>query len=173
MASAVAEPADSGTEPMEFAAGKTWSYYGGREFPGAKGSVKWGSVDDLDVLAIQYDFSGGGAYVAARSPVDFAGEVSEFSFDVKASCKQKLVVRLVDSTKQTHQWPILYDRPDRWVSIKTSTKEPAPKHYAGADDGIVHYPIIEVMLCVAKSELGSALEPGEVAFSKLRFMKKQ
>lgn len=139
-----------------------WGFYGGYEFPGAKGAVSRQNAEDREVVNLYYDFSGGGAYVAAKGVVEIPEGPTEFRFSAKADRPQKLVLRLVDVTKQTHQWEIRYDQPGQWQDFSVDLTKPAKKSFGGAGDGVMNYPIREVILCAAKSDLGSSGSPGEV-----------
>ena len=142
-----------------------WAFYGGYEFPGAKGTVTRQNLEDREIVNLFYDFSGGGAYVAAKGTLEIPEGATEFRFTAKADRPHKLVLRLVDATKQTHQWELRYDRAGQWQDFSVDLTKPAKKSFGGANDGTMNFPLREVMLCVAKSDLGSAANPGEVWFA--------
>jgi hypothetical protein len=142
-----------------------WGFYGGYEFPGAKGTVTRQNAEDREVVNLFYDFSGGGAYVAAKGTLEIPEGATEFRFAAKADRPHKLVLRLVDATKQTHQWELRYEQAGQWQDFSVDLTKPAKKSFGGASDGVMNYPLREIMLCVAKSDLGSSKNPGEVWFA--------
>ncbi|CAN5688686.1 hypothetical protein BH09VER1_BH09VER1_03830 [soil metagenome] len=151
---------------LELFSGKKWTFYPGYEFPGAKGSLRLEKVDDKDALIVAYDFSGGGAYVAAKTPLEILEGATALRFNVKADRKHKLVLRLVDSTKQTLQWELRYDQPDQWQQVEIPLAGPVKAHFGGQNDGVIHFPVVELSVGVAKSGLGSAGAPGEVSMAE-------
>ena len=164
--------ADPAGTDLGLFSGKKWTFYPGYEFPGAKGSLRLEKVDDRDALILAYDFSGGGAYVAAKVPIEILEGATALHFDVKADRKHKLVLRLVDSSKQTFQWGELrYDQPGNWQPMAISLTTPPRKSFGGASDGVIPYPMVELFLGVAKSDLGSSASPGEVSVSGARLDK--
>ena len=142
-----------------------WVFYGGYEFPGAKGTVSRQNAEDREVVNLFYDFSGGGAYVGAKGALEIPEGITEFRFAAKADRPHKLVLRLVDATKQTHQWELRYEQTRQWQDFTVDLTKPARKSFGGANDGAMNFPLREVMLCVAKSDLGSSASPGEVWFA--------
>ena len=80
--------------------GPKWSFNKGPEFPGATGATALEKLDGRDAVTLSYDFSGGGAYVAARVPIDLAEGCTQLKFEAKADRLVKVVVRLIDSTHQ-------------------------------------------------------------------------
>lgn len=158
-------PGRSQDAQLDWVQNAQWGFYGGYEFPGAKGTVSRQNAEDREVVNLYYDFSGGGAYVAAKGAVEIPEGPAEFRFSAKADRPHKLVLRLVDATKQTHQWEIRYDQPGQWQDFSVDLTKPAKKSFGGASDGVMSYPLREVMLCVAKSDLGSSKNPGEVWFA--------
>lgn len=158
--------ADPAGTKLELFSGQKWTFYPGYEFPGAKGALRQEKVDDKDALIIAYDFTGGGAYVAGKVAAEIPEGATALRISVKADRKQKLMLRLVDSTKQTLQWELRYDQPEQWQELSVPLTSPVKSHFGGQNDGTIHFPLVEVMLGVAKSGLGSAGAPGEVALAE-------
>ena len=152
--------------PMDLFGGTKWAFNPGYEFPGAKGDRRFDTVDGRQSLVVNYDFTGGGAYVIAGTRVEIAEGTSEFRFDVRADRNLKVVVRLEDAEKQTHQYNLLYENPGQWQTLSLDLKATPPKSFGGSADGVIHYPISKFWVGIGKG--GTSLEPGEVAVSMIR-----
>lgn len=146
--------------------GKKWGFYPGYEFPGAKGTCRLESVDGRDALVIEYDFTGGGAYVLAGTPVEIAQGPAELKFDVKADREMKVIVRIEDSAKQTHQYNLVYKDAGAWETLTADLAKPAAKSFGGPADGTIHYPITKFSVAVGKGK--TTAEPGNAAISNIR-----
>lgn len=146
--------------------GKKWAFYPGYEFPGAKGTCRLESVDGRDALVIEYDFTGGGAYVLAGTPVDIAQGPAELRFDIKADREIKVIVRIEDSAKQTHQYNLLSKAAGEWETLTVDLAKPANKSFGGPADGVIHYPITKFSVAVGKGK--TTAEPGTAAISNVR-----
>lgn len=146
--------------------GKKWAFYPGYEFPGAKGTCRLESVDNRDALVIEYNFTGGGAYVLAGIPVDINQGPSELRFDVKADREIKMIVRIEDSEKQTHQYNLVYKAAGEWETLNVDLAKPANKSFGGPADGVIHYPITKFSVAVGKGK--TTAEPGTAAISNVR-----
>jgi len=158
----------SGENPLDIFSGQKWTFYPGYEFPGAKGSARLQEVDARNGLILNYDFTGGGAYVAAGLPVDIAEVSKEIWFEVKADRELKIMVRLEDSSSQTHQYQLLYQQPGDWQSLQLDLALPPKGSFGGPKDGVIHYPITKLWFGVGKGK--STGEPGEVSFSRARII---
>ncbi len=146
--------------------GKKWAFYPGYEFPGAKGTCRLESVDGRDALVIEYDFTGGGAYVLAGTPVDINQGPSELKFDVKSDRETKMIVRIEDSDKQTHQYNLIYKDAGSWETLTVDLTKPASKSFGGSADGAIHYPVTKFSVAVGKGK--TTAEPGTAAISNVR-----
>lgn len=152
--------------PLDILGGPKWAWNPGYEFPGAKGDRRFETVDGRDALVVNYDFTGGGAYVIAGTRVEIAAGASSLDFDVRAHRNLKIVVRLEDAEKQTHQYNVLYENPGQWQTLSLDLKATPPKSFGGSADGVIHYPIRKFWIGIGKG--GTALDPGEAAVSKIR-----
>jgi len=151
---------------LDIIGGPKWAYNPGYEFPGAKGDRRFETVDGRESLVVKYDFTDGGAYVIVGTRVEIAEGASELRFDVRADRNLKIVVRLEDAEKQTHQYNLLYETPDRWQTLSLDLKATPPKSFGGSADGVMHYPISKFWVGIGKGS--TALEPGEIAVSRIR-----
>jgi len=167
MVATLAPDALAGEEkPLDLPGSTQWAYYPGYEFPGAKGGRRLENTDGRDAVIVSYDFSGGGAYIIAGAKVEIAQGAAELRFDVRADRELKILVRMEDSEKQTHQYPLHYDTPGQWQTMTIRFGEPAAKSFGGPADGTIRYPILKFWAGVGKSQ--AAMEPGEAAFSNFR-----
>ncbi|MFZ4779484.1 MAG: hypothetical protein ACOYM3_29325 [Terrimicrobiaceae bacterium] len=151
---------------LQILGGPKWAFNPGYEFPGAKGDRRFETVDGRDALIVNYDFTGGGAYVIAGTRVEIDERASELRLDVRADRKLKIVVRLEDAEKQTHQFTLHYETPEEWQMLSLDLKAPPPKSFGGPADGVIHHPISRLWVGVGKG--GTTLEPGAVAISNIR-----
>lgn len=134
-----------------------WTFFNGPEFPGAKGSF---SRYDEDSVSGTYsgkligDFTDGGNYVSMRrtfTPVD----ARELSFWVKTSDIHTIIIRVVDSTGQTHHQRIPLQETSDWqqISVTNFAGGIGYIHWGGADDGVWHGPAKEVSFLLDKNTI--------------------
>jgi hypothetical protein len=161
-------PADlpAAETPMEVLSGRKWSLYPGYEFPGAKGTSRLETIDGRDGLVVTYDFSGGGAYVISGTMVDIPDGTKEIRADIRADREIKVMVRLEDSAKQTHQYQLRYETPGEWQMLSLALGQPAKGSFGGPKDGIIHFPILKFSIGVEKGK--TTMEPGEMTVTAIR-----
>ena len=158
----------AGEVDLDLLSGTKWAFYPGYEFPGAKGSRRLESVDGRNALIVSYDFSGGGAYVVAGTPVDIAAGSKAIECAVKADRELKLMVRLEDSEKQTHQYQLSYETPNEWQPLQIDLTAPSKGSFGGPKDGVIHYPITKFWVGAGKGK--STGKPGEIAVSGFKLV---
>ena len=76
-----------------------WRCSNGSEYPGAKGSISAVAEGDQKMLRLDYDFTGGGNYVAAVCGKGFPVETTEFAFTVRPDAHSHFFCRVSDSNK--------------------------------------------------------------------------
>ncbi len=108
-----------------------WTFSPGAEFPGAKGSL---AVDGQDVV-LNYDFTGGGAYVAAYRAFDPV-QASSVTLSIKKPAEGEMTFRVVDSSDQSLQKSIHFGAED-WQQVEVLNSG-WTGHWGGANDGRVH-----------------------------------
>jgi hypothetical protein len=140
-----------------------WTFIGGWEFPGAKGSL---ALDTGTAhggkrsYKLQADFSGGGAYVGTwRDLASLKGkDIKELHVWVKAVDVTGLGVRFVDSSDQCHQKnggiPLAATGDWQEVVVKISDVV-GGEHWGGANDGKWHGPAKGFGLNIGKDRLAS------------------
>lgn len=163
----LAAPSVSAAEQtLEVFGGAKWAFNPGYEFPGAKGDRRFETVDGRDALVVNYDFTAGGAYVIAGTRVEVGEEAAGLRFDLRADRDLKILVRIEDAEKQTHQYSLLYDTPGEWKTLSIDLKEPPQKSFGGPADGVMHRPVAKLWIGVGRG--GTTIDPGEAAFSRIR-----
>lgn len=126
-----------------------WRFSNGAEFPGAKGSLTSRAAANGDESAISFDFSGGGAYVSASTPITITDDYAELRVRVKSTKNMKLAFRINDYTGQCHQIPVSYDRAGEWQTIRYDLKAHRPgQHWGGANDGVLNFPLTSFTIVV-------------------------
>lgn len=132
-----------------------WVFSNGPEFPGARGALRrsqeaawegeWGAE-------LRYDFTQGGAYVAAY--VDFPPlEISHFTLWVKKPREGTLTFRVTDSTGQTFQKSLRYAY-GGWQKVRVNLGGWS-LHWGGANDGRLHPPLKRFGLLIEKRGLAN------------------
>ncbi|MDQ2730718.1 MAG: glycoside hydrolase family 76 protein [Armatimonadota bacterium] len=150
-----AVPAVGNSRPAEvplnlFTPATTWTYAGGWEYPGAKGDFHLQQDEQKPVGALSYDFTGGGVYVSASTDVAIPTGYRQIRFRIKAAQRAQAALRLIDVTGQVHQYPEDYTRPGEWQQFQIAMDSASLEHYAGVNDGIVHFPVQKLSLLAEK-----------------------
>ena len=142
-----------------------WSFTSGAEFPGAKGTYDFVREEKggPEALAITYDFSGGGAYVAAVGNAPLSGRMRALVFDATAASRCQALVRFFDKTGQCFQKVVPLERAAE-QEVRVDVAAPWGAVFGGANDGTIHWPITRVLLGI------NATEPptGTITFRSLR-----
>ncbi len=139
----------------------TWSFNAGKEFPGADGAIR---LEADGPLVLEYDFSGGGNYVAAIASLETPLPVQSLAFRVRKPWEATLTVRVVDNTGQTHQKSVLAESAD-WLAMECRLSGWVGPHWGGADDGEIHQPIRQIALLIERS--GLVQNAGAVRFDAI------
>jgi len=118
-----------------------WAFSNGQEFPGAKGAFER-SADAAhggqSGGKLSFDFSGGGAYVAAVLRLDNAPEIAAVRLWIKKPRGNHLTFRYSDGTGQTVQRGFLAPD-DKWAEVLIPMTG-WTGHWGGANDGRLHGP---------------------------------
>jgi len=110
-AAAAAEPSDRLAD---------WTFSNGREFPGATGELKWNEKEGhakTGCVEVQFNFDGGGNYVAAMMKVPADDKNRRARFWLKKPGRNRITFRIHDSTGQAFQKFVDYHYPD-WQQIE-------------------------------------------------------
>ena len=148
-----------------FGKGTQWAFVDGREFPGAAGSFALTTDAEMAVGALSYDFTKGGAYVAAHTHLTIPNDAAELRVGTKASQGLRITVRLIDATGQCHQFQRACSGTGAWETLRISLNQKASEHWGGANDNKIHFPIREMSLGVGKP--GGNTMSGTVEFSEV------
>jgi hypothetical protein len=136
-----------------------WTFSNGPAFPGAKGSLTRGAGHHGSGAHLAYDFSGGGAFVAASLKLAAPINAAEVGFWVRAA-GIRAWLRVTDSTAQVLQYelprPFAAGDPSAWFRQVVELDAP-DTHFGGSNDGALHGPITDVTILAA-----NPLEKGAV-----------
>jgi hypothetical protein len=127
-----------------------WSFNDGREFPGATGSFDLKPAGEKPLGTLHYDFTKGGAYVAAQTHATIENGADEFRIAAKSSQAMRMSVRLVDATGQCHQYVESCSGTGDWETLRVVLTKGDSEHWGGANDGKMHFPVKEISICVNK-----------------------
>lgn len=114
--------------------------YLGNEFPGAQATFSWceKGFQSKGTLKIDYDFSEGGRYCQWACPSEWY--LTKFRFYAKGTGEADLLLRLVDSTGQYHQYRIPLGNSD-WQKKEIDFQSIKAEHWSGANDGVIYQPV--------------------------------
>lgn len=157
------------TDAQAFADAK-WGFVNGPEFPGAKGGFKVAAEEGEPIGILSYDFTGGGLYVAGNGSLSCPPGSREIRLKAKSAVSQKILVRLIDSTGQVHQYELPYSDPENWQPLRIDLAAKSGNAWGGAKDRVVHLPLKRLYLGVDRGGDNSA-QPGEVRFKEIRTFK--
>lgn len=142
------------------------SFSRGEEFPpGGRGRAEANEVDGKEAITIEYNFEEGGSYVAAYMAAHIDEGTSELRFMAKSEEPCRFIVRLKDSTGQTHQFPLGYNETGEWQTFRIDLgdhSKKTPLSFGGHNDRIIHYPISTLGLGVNS---GGAAPTGSISFA--------
>lgn len=138
--------------PPPFALGR-WSFSNGPEFPGAKAAL---SADGDGVLCLAYDFTAGGAYVAAYRDLDKPDSIESLSFRLKNQQPHQITVRVFDSGGQVFQKSVAPDQ-GGWQAF-TCDMNRWTGHYGGPNDGVLRQPLTRIGILIENGALNDAGE---------------
>src|SRR5262245_25282832 len=116
-----------------------WTFVGGEEFPGAKGSLVLDSAvahGGKSSYRLSADFSGGGAYVGTWRTLDVlkGADFTEIRFWAKAEGANRLGVRLIDSSDQCHQGAVALTASKDWQEVVIKVRDiVGGEHWGGAN----------------------------------------
>jgi hypothetical protein len=161
------DPTSQATEsislaPAPLAQGR-WSFSNGGEFPGAKGTL---SVDAKRGVSLAYDFTGGGAYVAAYRDLDAPDIVGSISFRLENPRPRQITVRVFDRDGQVFQKSVGSDHAG-WQAF-TCGMNRWTGHYGGPNDGIPRQPVKRIGILV---ENGGRNDAGELLIADVAYVR--
>lgn len=114
----------------------SWRFDNGGEFPGANGGLAAGPDNSL---ALRFDFTKGGAYVAAYHDLSQPASLESVSFKARKPAGTVMTVRVVDSAGQTFQKSVSFANPE-WQRLEYRV-ESGDAHFGGPNDGVLRQPI--------------------------------
>ena len=130
-----------------FAAGHRWTFYNGAEFPGAKGYFMIDRKHPMRTGRLDYNFSGGGNYVEARTDVKIE-HADMLSFKVKSSRRQSVLIRVQDHSGQCLQFYQSYSTINHWQTLHIDLAYGSSMHWGGTNNGKINFPITSISIGV-------------------------
>jgi len=142
-----------------------WTFYNGKEFPGAQGS--FAIVEDSGFAArLEGFFSGGGIYVSINKSLAKPMPFKALKLKVKTSDYSLLTLRLIDGSGQTHQQSVALKADGEWQTVTLKDfKGAAYSKWGGANDGTWHDPLKGVSLLLERRALKDEALSGTAFFS--------
>ncbi len=148
-----------------------WKLHLGKEFPGAHGNIY--AAPGGDGVCLEGFFGAGGNYVAMIKSLNPPLELKEIRLKVKSADVNGIVIRITDSTGQTHSQLLNMKEGSDWqtISVKKFADGGNSNSWGGANDGKWHGPAKSVALLVDKSKLKSQESPkGVLQLSKMELI---
>jgi len=128
-----------------------------------EGSCSVGKIDGRPALTVFFDFGGAKTkqtpYVLASCPLDVQDGAS-VNFKARCAEKQRLTVRLVDSTGQTLQFKTTLKKPGEWTDVRIPLDRKM-EHWGGTNDGKAHLPLKSISMSIPPTVAAS----GKVEFA--------
>ncbi len=134
------------------AALNVWSFYEGREFPGATGRIAWEGEQGRATpgcMALHHDFTGGGNYVQTTRPLPADNLARSVRLWLRKPHRHRVTFRCVDSQGQTFQKGVDYDFGE-WQQVEVELTG-WQTFFGGAADGRVRFPIRQFGILVENS----------------------
>jgi len=138
-----------------------WQFSPGGEFPGAKGQL---TPQDDGAMVLAYDFTDGGAYVAAYYRFKAPVHIKALQFRARKPEAATLTLRVTDSQGQTFQKSVLH--PGAHWTVYRARMGSWTGHWGGANDGICRPPFRQIGLLVEKTGVEHI---GQVELSHLSY----
>lgn len=133
-----------------------WELDTGREFPGARGALALAESEGRACLRLDYDFSRGGNYLGATREGDIP-ESAALGFQVQASNPQRGMVRVRDATGQEFLGGFKLEG-QGWTGVRLPfTGQGFPRHWGGANDGKLHWPLRKLLIAANAPGSGQLL----------------
>ena len=120
----------------DFIAENPPTFYNGAEFPGAKGSL---TVSPEQVVAMRFDFTGGGNYVEAAFRLKQPRAVRHVTFSANKPKGYHFTVRVTDAQGQTFQKTV-HHAATGWAAFRFDM-ENWSGFWGGPNDGVLVQPI--------------------------------
>lgn len=134
-----------------------FSFFGGDEFPGAKGKLtrELAGGEGGQAARLDADFQGGGVYVQMGADLEEPVELDELRFRLKAAQTKKLRLRLSDVTGQVHQQLVAAPAGSGWQEVKVNQFGCGDDamHWGGVNDGVWHGPATGIAFLLEKDQL--------------------
>ncbi len=136
---------DKGTNPG-------WGFFIGMEAPGAQGNLvmmpeKVG-IPALPAARLEGAFNNGGWYVGMSRHFQNSVPFGKLKIKLASYDFRTIIIRLVDSTGQTHQMPVGFRSLGEWRELSIEPPKWSRIYWGGANDGKWHGNLKSVMILV-------------------------
>ncbi|MBX7256580.1 MAG: beta-galactosidase [Candidatus Hydrogenedentes bacterium] len=138
----------------------SWRFDNGGEFPGASGGVTNGADGSL---VLRFDFTKGGAYVAAYHDLAQPACLESVLFKAKKPVGTVMTVRMVDSAGQNFQKSVSFSNAD-WQRLECKV-ESTDGHFGGPNDGVLRQPIKTIGILAESGGVPGA--QGEISITEV------
>lgn len=147
-----------------FKAEQNWKLIKSR---GVNATWEVNQIDNANTGMLNYQLlENGNGYTGVRTNITIKQDAPIINFQQNASTKTTILVRVYDSTKQTHQYKIRVAGSGLWEARKIKLADQAKNSWGGANDKKIHYPITGIFLGVEGSS-----NTGTVQFRDLQISK--
>ena len=145
-----------------------WQFSNGAEFPGAKGSFE--RAKDAAHAGefggkLNFDFAGGGNYVAAIRHLAGAPDIKSVRLWLKNPAGNRVTFRYTDPTGQTLQKAVVLPPYGEWAEINIECFN-WDTHWGGANDGTAHGPPAQIAILVEND----GRKQGALLFDDIHFV---
>ncbi len=138
-----------------------WRFSPGGEFPGARGALRADESPAASGLTLVFDFTGGGAYVAAEFSGPVPPEPVAFGLELTARQDCRVNWRVADGTGRTFQGPGAALAAGERKTIVVPVAGPWPGAWGGKDAPRPAEPVRSLSLLASKD--GTPAPKGEIA----------
>lgn len=161
--------AQESSKALDLVSTGKWKFVNGAEFPpGGQGSTEMSKEPGMAYAILNYDFTAGGSYVAALRGVMIETGYAELRFRLQADRPLSVGLRLIDATGQTHQYAMSYSSVSQWQPVRAKLTGKAPHTFGGKNDGVIYYPIKQIMVIVERRGVD---EPGALKFGDFKLIR--
>ena len=131
---------------------------------GGDGSFTLDAEASKPVGVFNFDFTSGGQYILATADTNIPETATAVAVSARCSMAQRVTIRLVDQTGQTHQFKGGVTGTGEWEIIRIPLGKKL-EHWDGANDGKIHFPIKSISLSLPAP--AGDVKKGKIVFSDL------
>ncbi len=162
-----AQPAVTEQKPSSnvFASDQAWKI---SKSSGVNATWTLGQSDNHNQATLEFTWPQKGGFCGASTQLTLNEGTDIISFEHNASVPTTLLLRVYDSSKQTHQFKFRASGSGQWQAYKINIARNRKQSWGGANDKTIHYPITGILL--GAEQAGDASN-GTVQFRDLQMAK--